>query len=131
MQETPATPEEAEIDRIFAEAVQELDPEKRKVLYDRWQTIVAEQQWLVFTVSPASLTAVRNKFENLNPTAVGGTLHNIHEIFLKIPASSSVPSPVPHAREDGRRYGEVLTSARVPRVSPRPYATVDRAARDH
>jgi len=85
LQESPDTPEEAEIDRIFTEGVQELDPDKRKALYDRWQVIAAEQQWMIYTVSPAALTAVRNKFGNLRPTPLGGTLHNLDEIFIKNP----------------------------------------------
>ncbi|MFH0965488.1 MAG: ABC transporter substrate-binding protein, partial [Planctomycetota bacterium] len=81
-QESPDTPEEAEIDRIFAAAVQELDPAKRKALYDRWQVIAAEQQWMIYTVSPASLTAVRNKFGNLDPRPIGGMLHNLDELYI-------------------------------------------------
>ena len=84
-QKSPATPEEAEVDRIYAEGVQELDPDKRKVLYDRWQVIAAEQQWMIYTVSGAALTAVRNKFGNMRPTPLGGTLHNLDEIFIETP----------------------------------------------
>lgn len=84
-QVTPDTPEEAEVDRIFAEAVQILNRKKRKELYDRWQVIAAEQQWMIYTISPASLSAVRNKFGNLHPTVVGGTFHNLDEIFIKTP----------------------------------------------
>ena len=84
-QSSPATEWEAELDRIFDQGVQELDPQKRKALYDRWQVIVAEQLPLIYTVLPPSLVAVRNRFANLHPTAYGGALHNLEEIYLFSP----------------------------------------------
>ena len=82
-QEKPATEWEKEIDRIFNEGAQELDQESRKAMYFRWQEIVAEQLPLIYTVLPAGLMAIRNKFGNLNPTAYGGWLHNFEEIYVK------------------------------------------------
>jgi peptide/nickel transport system substrate-binding protein len=84
-QNRPATRWEAKIDEIFDKAVQELDPIKRKRLYDQWQEIVADKLPLIYTVLPASISAVRNKFGNLYPTSYGGTFHNIEEIFIKAP----------------------------------------------
>ncbi len=82
-QKKPATEWEAEIDKIFNQAVQELDKNKRKELYDRWQEIVAEQLPLIYTVLPSNIFAVRNKFGNLNPTPYGGAFHNLEEIYIK------------------------------------------------
>jgi len=82
-QEEPATEWEAEIDRIFNEGAQELNQEARIAMYFRWQEIVAEQLPVIYTVLPASLMAIRNKFGNLNPTAYGGWLHNHEEIYVK------------------------------------------------
>jgi len=82
LQETPATEWEAEINRIFNEGVQELNKNKRKILYDRWQEIVAEELPFIYTVLPASIFAVRNKFGNLNPTPYGGAFHNLEEIYI-------------------------------------------------
>ncbi|MCF7907298.1 MAG: ABC transporter substrate-binding protein [Candidatus Omnitrophica bacterium] len=82
-QKKPATKWEAEIDDIFNQGVQELDREKRKVFYDRWQEIVAEELPLIYTVLPSSIFAVRNKFGNLNPTPYGGAFHNLEEIYIK------------------------------------------------
>ncbi len=81
-QEKPATEWEARIDEIFEQAVQELDREKRKELYDDWQLIVSEQAPLIYTVLPESIFAVRNKFGNLFPTPTGGAFHNIEEIYI-------------------------------------------------
>ncbi|MBN2097876.1 MAG: ABC transporter substrate-binding protein [Candidatus Omnitrophica bacterium] len=82
-QKKPATYWEQRIDDIFNQGVQELDPEKRKVLYDEWQKIVADELPFIYTVLPASLFAVRNKFGNLYPTSFGGAFHNLEEIFIK------------------------------------------------
>jgi peptide/nickel transport system substrate-binding protein len=81
-QKKPATPWEARIDEMFDLAVQELDRDKRKQLYDEWQLIVSEQVPLIYTVLPESIFAVRNKFGNLHPTAFGGAFHNIEEIYI-------------------------------------------------
>ncbi|MCK5440237.1 MAG: ABC transporter substrate-binding protein, partial [Gemmatimonadetes bacterium] len=81
-QKEPATEWEARIDEIFELGVQELDRDKRKELYDEWQTIVSEQLPLIYTVLPESIFAVRNKFGNLYPTPLGGAFHNIEEIYI-------------------------------------------------
>jgi peptide/nickel transport system substrate-binding protein len=83
LQKEPSTAWERRIDEIFDQAVQEMDAAKRKTLYDEWQRIVSEQLPVIYTVLPASLHAVRNKFGNLYPTAYGGAFHNIEEIFVK------------------------------------------------
>jgi peptide/nickel transport system substrate-binding protein len=82
-QPKPATEWEAEIDRIFSEAAKLTDTAKRKALYDRWQEIVAEQQPLIFLVTPESLIAIRNKLLNTRPTALGGALWNREEIAIQ------------------------------------------------
>ena len=82
-QTKPQTPWEAEIDRIFNQGVQELDRKKRKAFYDRWQEIVADELPFIYTVLPASIFAVRDKFGNLNPTPYGGAFHNLEEIYIK------------------------------------------------
>ncbi|UCC94274.1 MAG: ABC transporter substrate-binding protein [Candidatus Omnitrophota bacterium] len=81
-QKAPATAWEAQINKIFNEGVQELDRDKRKVLYDQWQEIVVQEVPLIYTVLPASIFAVRNKFGNLNPTPYGGAFHNLEEIYI-------------------------------------------------
>jgi peptide/nickel transport system substrate-binding protein len=70
-QKTPATPWESEIDEIFSKAAQEIDPAKRKALYDRWQEIATNELPLILLVTPDSLAAVRNRVQNTRPTALG------------------------------------------------------------
>ena len=83
MQKTPATSWEKRIDEIFTQGVQELDENKRKVLYDEYQRIVAEELPIIYTVLSARLYAVRDKFGNLKPTNYGGVFHNPEELYIK------------------------------------------------
>ena len=80
-QKTPATPWEAEIDKLFREGAQTLDEAKRKEIYDRFQVIAAQQLPFIFTVVPNQLAAVRNRFGNLKPSPSGGVLWNMEEIY--------------------------------------------------
>ncbi len=74
---------ERRINALFEKGAKELDPGRRKKLYDEWQLIISEELPLVYTASPIAMTAVRNKFGNLKPTVYGGVLHNIEEIYIK------------------------------------------------
>jgi peptide/nickel transport system substrate-binding protein len=82
-QKTPHTQWEKRVDEVFDAAAQEMDEQKRKALYDEWQEIVARELPVVYTVLPEAIFAVRNKFENLHPTAYGGAFHNLEEVWIK------------------------------------------------
>ena len=82
-QSQPQTEWEKRVDVIFDQAVQILDRNLRKALYDEWQEIISEELPVIHTVISASIFAVRNKFGNLYPTSFGGAFHNIEEIFVK------------------------------------------------
>ncbi len=82
-QETPATEWEEKINDLFYQGVQELDEDKRRVYYDKFQMIVSEQLPVIYTVLDARITGVRNKFENLKPTNYGGVFHNLEELYFK------------------------------------------------
>ncbi len=81
-QKEAATEWENRIDEIFLSAVQELDKEKRKILYDEWQRIVANEVPVIFTVIPLNIMAVNNRLQNVKPTPLGGVLHNVEEIYI-------------------------------------------------
>lgn len=82
-QSKPAAIWESEIDRLFEEGATELDPEKRKRIYYKWQEIVAEELPFIYTVTPISLYAVRNKFGGIKPTALAGVIPYIEDVYLK------------------------------------------------
>ena len=75
-------PFEKELDKIFKQASLELDFNKRKELYNKYQQIVAHQNPVIYLYSPANIIAIRKKFKNIYPTELGGTLHNIEEIYI-------------------------------------------------
>lgn len=89
-QKKPATPWEAEIDDIFQKGAAELDPVKRKAIYDRWQVIVAEQQPFCFLITPTQFTAARKTFGNIKPSSLGSVLWNLEEIY-SLSASKAEP----------------------------------------
>lgn len=82
-QETPSTPWEKTIDSIYDVAVKELDVNKRKELYDRWQVLVTENLPMIYTVLPERIYCITNRFGNLNPSINGGLLHNLEYVFAK------------------------------------------------
>lgn len=82
-QEKPGTAWERRLDEIFDQGVQELDENKRKVLYDEYQVIAAQQVPVIYTVLGADLFAIRRKFGNFKPTTLGGALHNLEEIYIQ------------------------------------------------
>ena len=73
---------EREIDALFAAGSQELDEEKRKVIYGQFQQIVQEQVPFIYLVNALSLEAVRNRIDNINFTALGGALWNLYELSI-------------------------------------------------
>jgi len=83
-QAQPVTAWEKRIDELFALGVQELDEKKRKVYYDEFQKIIADEVPMAYTALSARLTAVRNKFGNLKPAVYGGVFHNLEEIYVEI-----------------------------------------------
>jgi len=74
---------EKEIDRLFNTGVQELDPQKRKQIYDKWQEITAENLPLIYTVNAKVIYAINNKIKNIRPSAYGGALHNVEGIWIE------------------------------------------------
>ena len=81
-QEKPATAWEERLDEIFSLGVKELDDNKRKVLYDEFQVIAAEQLPVIYTVLGANMFAIRQKFGNLKPSPSAGAWHNLEEIYI-------------------------------------------------
>jgi len=80
-QDKPATAWEERLDEIYDQGVQELDENKRKILYDESQRIAADELPVIYTVLNMDMYAVRDKFGNLKPTVNGGVFGNIEEIY--------------------------------------------------
>jgi peptide/nickel transport system substrate-binding protein len=84
-QKTPSTPWEARIDMLMDAQLKTLDFNERKKDFDEVQEIMAEQQPLVFTVTPIYYAAIRPNIENVRPTSLGGyrATWNAEELYFK------------------------------------------------
>jgi peptide/nickel transport system substrate-binding protein len=82
-QKTPSTPWEGELDSLVSAGVRNVDTVVRKRAYDRLQAVVRDEQPMVYLGHPEYMTAVRDRFGNVDPTPLGGALHDIEEIYVK------------------------------------------------
>ncbi len=74
---------EKQLGIIFDSAARVLNFSERKKYYDKYQQIVYEQKPMLYLYSPVTFIAVRNKLGNVDPTPLGGSTHNIEEIYIK------------------------------------------------
>ena len=80
----PATPWEAEIDRLFESQMSARTSEERKKLYDRMQEILAEQQPMIFLASPNILAGATNSIGNFRPAVLEPyILWNVEQLYIK------------------------------------------------
>ncbi|MFI5353776.1 MAG: ABC transporter substrate-binding protein [Candidatus Binatales bacterium] len=70
-QKTPATPWEAEIDRLLEQGSAEMDTKKRAPYYWRIQEIFHEQLPIIETVRQLTYSAYKNQLEDYDPTVWG------------------------------------------------------------
>jgi peptide/nickel transport system substrate-binding protein len=79
----PATSWEAEIDQLMQKQLSTLNPQARKLLYDRVQEIIAENLPVISLVSPNVLVGAKDELANFKPAALDPhTLWNSPELFL-------------------------------------------------
>src|SRR5207245_9330380 len=83
-QAQPATPWEAEIDRLIQEQMSARTFEQRKKLYDRAQEILAEEQPIIFLASPHLLVGAKNVVGNFRPAVLEPyVLWNVEQLYIK------------------------------------------------
>ena len=88
-QAQPATPWEAELDRLMRAQVAALKYDERKKLYDRVQQIVAEQLPMIPLVGPRILVGAKTGLGNFRPAILDHyTLWNADELFWRSPPAS-------------------------------------------
>ncbi|MDZ7969817.1 MAG: ABC transporter substrate-binding protein [Nostoc sp. DedSLP03] len=73
-------PWEAEIGNLYIQAARELDEAKVKAIYAETQRITQENLPFIYLVNPYSMSAVRNRFEGIKFSALGGAFWNIEQI---------------------------------------------------
>ena len=76
-------PWEKRVDDIFNKASLLLNFKDRKKLYDEYQQIIYEEKPIIYLYSGLRVIAIRKKFGNITPTALGGITHNPEEIYIK------------------------------------------------
>lgn len=73
---------EQQIADLYIQGARELDPEKRKAIYAKTQRLAQEYVPFIYLVNPYSLAAVRNRFEGIEFSALGGAFWNLEELKL-------------------------------------------------
>lgn len=82
-QKSPATPWEAEIDRLMRAQASTADPNKRKAYFDKVQQIVWEQAPFIYLVNKNALSAVSPALENAAPVVLRPqTYWNAENLYL-------------------------------------------------
>ncbi len=82
-QKSPATPWEAEIDRLMQAQASTVDPKERKVSFDRVQEIVWEQAPFLYLVNRNSLSAVSPSLRNVSVSVLRPqTFWNVEHLYL-------------------------------------------------
>ncbi len=80
----PATPWEAEIDRLIEDQMWASTFEQRKKLYDRAQEILAEEQPIIFLASPHILVGAKNVVGNFRPAVLEPyVLWNVEQLYFR------------------------------------------------
>ncbi|WP_035985812.1 ABC transporter substrate-binding protein [Leptolyngbya sp. KIOST-1] len=74
---------ERRIADLYIEAAQEIDEDRRFELYKETQQLTQEYLPFTYLINNLSLTAVRNRVQNVQYTALGGALWNIHELTVE------------------------------------------------
>ncbi|WP_022852244.1 peptide-binding protein [Limisalsivibrio acetivorans] len=70
-----------EADELIEQGRHELNPEKRKEYYHRFQEILAEEQPYTFLYIPDALVALSKRFKNVEP-APAGIAYNVEEWYI-------------------------------------------------
>ena len=87
----PATPWEAEIDRLMEQQLGTPGYEKRKKLFDRVQEILAENQPMIFLASPHILAGANNSIGNFHPAVLEPyVLWNVEQLYRRGGTGSAV-----------------------------------------
>jgi peptide/nickel transport system substrate-binding protein len=80
----PATPWEAEIDRLMEQQLLTPGFDQRRKLYDRVQEILAENQPMIFLASPDILVGAKNSIVNFHPAVLEPyVLWNVEQLYFR------------------------------------------------
>ena len=71
---------EKKINELYIQGAQEFDEAKLKKIYGESQQLTQEYLPFIYLVNSYSLSAIRNRFQGIQYSALGGAFWNIHEI---------------------------------------------------
>ena len=87
----PATPWEAEIDRLMNQQMITMDYGHRRQIYDRVQQLIAENLPVIFLATPNVLVGAKNEIGNFQPGVLDPyALWNLDELYFKHPVSAGL-----------------------------------------
>jgi peptide/nickel transport system substrate-binding protein len=85
----PATPWEAELDKLMESQMTTSDYGARKELYDRVQEIAAQQLPLIFLLSPNILVGAQASVGNFRPAILEPyALWNVDQLYVRAPGAA-------------------------------------------
>ena len=73
-------PWEVKINELYIQGAQEFDEVKVKEIYGESQQLTQEYLPFIYLVNSSAMSAIRNRFEGIQFSALGGAFWNIHEI---------------------------------------------------
>jgi len=82
-QREPATEWEARVDELMRAIGRHTDTDLRKKFFDEVQAILAEEQPLIFLVSPKDYMGYRNRWRNIDPAPLGGVTWNMEALWAE------------------------------------------------
>ena len=82
-QPEPATEWEARVDELMREVGRHTDVELRKKYFNEVQAILAEEQPFIFLVSAKDYVGYRNRWQNVEPTPLGGITWNTESLWAE------------------------------------------------
>jgi peptide/nickel transport system substrate-binding protein len=71
---------EAQIGRLYIEGAREVDEAKRKAIYAQTQRITQEYLPMIYLVNALSMSAVRDRIQNVQYSALGGVVWNMYQL---------------------------------------------------
>lgn len=73
---------EQQISDLYIDAARELDESRRKALYAETQQLTQEYLPFIYLVNPLAMTAVRDRIQGVQYSALGGAFWNIYELRM-------------------------------------------------
>lgn len=71
------------LEDLFKKGALELEFNKRKAIYDKYQEVVAYENPMIYLYAPLMINAIRSRVKNIFPTQFGGLYPSLSEIYIQ------------------------------------------------